>query len=52
MFLNEMKQGNISPEKTVRFNEMFRIIEHLPEKTFQDKSPELTELCKNFFMDK
>ncbi|MBQ8750581.1 MAG: M48 family metalloprotease [Alphaproteobacteria bacterium] len=52
VLLKEMKDGNITPQKTVRFNEMFNIIsKYSGEHIFDTKSLEMTNLCQDFFME-
>ncbi len=51
MFLKEIDNGNIAPQNSVRFFEMFKIInKYSSKKVFQNKSQELTTLCQNFFL--
>ncbi len=50
--LKEMKAGNITPIKSVRFYEMFGIISKYAENhEFEKKSDELVSLCQDFFME-
>lgn len=52
VMLSEMEQGNISIDKTTRFQEMFFIVSRYQEKgAFENKTPEFTELCQKFFME-
>ena len=51
MFLNEINNGNIVPKNSVRFIEMFKIInKYSSKKVFENKSEELTTICQNFFL--
>lgn len=52
VFLKEMKQGNITPEKPVRFSEMCHIMHKYSDaKAFDSKTPAQIKLCQDFFLE-
>lgn len=52
IMLQEMQNNNITIDKTVRFQQIFKIIETYAQKNvFLNKTPELTKLCQEFFLE-